>query len=84
VNKLHAYRLQDQGLDTVEANEAIGFPADRRDYGIGAHILRDLGISKSLSSPTTEKISRLQVYGLTVVEQVPLEIPATELQPALP
>jgi 3,4-dihydroxy 2-butanone 4-phosphate synthase/GTP cyclohydrolase II len=79
VNKLHAYRLQDQGLDTVEANEAIGFPADRRDYGIGAQILRDLGLSKvRILTNNPKKVSRLEVYGLTVVEQLPLEIPPTD------
>ncbi len=79
VNKLHAYRLQDQGLDTVEANEAIGFPADRRDYGIGAQILRDLGLSKiRILTNNPKKTSRLAVYGLEIVEQLPLEIPPTE------
>ena len=79
VNKLHAYRLQDEGLDTVEANEAIGFPADRRDYGVGAQILRDLGLSKvRILTNNPKKISRLTVYGLEVVEQMSLEVPATE------
>jgi len=79
INKLHAYRLQDQGLDTVEANQALGFPPDRRDYGIGAQILRDLGISKiRILTNNPKKVSRLEVYGLHVVEQLPLEVPVTE------
>jgi len=74
-NKLHAYRLQDEGLDTVEANEHLGFPADKRDYGIGAQILRDLGLKKvRILTNNPKKISRLQVYGLEVVEQRPLQI----------
>jgi 3,4-dihydroxy 2-butanone 4-phosphate synthase/GTP cyclohydrolase II len=77
MNKLHAYRLQDQGLDTVEANERLGFPADKRDYGIGAQILRDLGVRKiRILTNNPKKISRLAVYGLEVLEQVPLKIRA--------
>jgi 3,4-dihydroxy 2-butanone 4-phosphate synthase/GTP cyclohydrolase II len=76
-NKLHAYRLQDEGLDTVEANERLGFPADKRDYGIGAQILRDLGLRRvRILTNNPKKISRLQVYGLEVVEQRPLQVPA--------
>ncbi|MFH1745491.1 MAG: bifunctional 3,4-dihydroxy-2-butanone-4-phosphate synthase/GTP cyclohydrolase II [Planctomycetota bacterium] len=79
INKLHAYRLQDQGMDTVEANQAMGFPVDRRDYGVGAQILRDLGLSKvRILTNNPKKVSRLEVYGLEVVEQLPLEIPVTE------
>ncbi len=79
INKLHAYRLQDEGLDTVEANQALGFPADRRDYGVGAQILRDLGISHvRILTNNPKKTSRLHVYGLDVMGQLPLEIPATE------
>jgi len=78
-NKLHAYRLQDEGLDTVEANEALGLPVDRRDYGVGAQILRDLGLSKvRILTNDPKKVSRLEVYGLNVVEQLPLEIPPNE------
>jgi 3,4-dihydroxy 2-butanone 4-phosphate synthase / GTP cyclohydrolase II len=74
-NKLHAYRLQDQGLDTVEANEELGFPADKRDYGIGAQILRDLGVRKiRVLTNNPKKINRLGVYGLEVVQQVPVKI----------
>ena len=79
-NKLHAYRLQDEGLDTVEANEKLGFPADKRDYGIGAQILRDLGIrSIRVLTNNPKKINRLEIYGLEVVEQMPLRIPANEI-----
>lgn len=76
-NKLHAYRLQDQGLDTVEANEKLGFPADKRDYGVGAQMLRDLGIRQiRVLTNNPKKVSRLQVYGLEVVEQLPIQIPS--------
>jgi 3,4-dihydroxy 2-butanone 4-phosphate synthase/GTP cyclohydrolase II len=75
-NKLHAYRLQDEGLDTVEANEELGLPADKRDYGIGAQILRDLGLKRvRILTNNPKKTSRLEVYGLEVVEQRPLQIP---------
>jgi 3,4-dihydroxy 2-butanone 4-phosphate synthase/GTP cyclohydrolase II len=73
-NKLHAYKLQEQGLDTVEANIELGFQADKRDYGIGAQILRDLGLKKvRILTNNPKKISRLQVYGIEVVEQIPLQ-----------
>ncbi len=76
-NKLHAYRLQDEGLDTVEANERLGFPADKRDYGIGVQILRDLGLRRvRILTNNPKKISRLEVYGLEVVEQLPIQIKA--------
>lgn len=79
LNKLHAYKLQEQGLDTVEANERLGFPADKRDYGIGAQILRDLGLRKiRILTNNPKKISRLEVYGLEVVEQRPIEIESNE------
>ena len=79
INKLRAYRLQDQGLDTVEANQALGFPADRRDYGVGAQILRELGLTEiRILTNNPKKVSRLEVYGLRVVEQLPLEVPANE------
>lgn len=72
-NKLRAYKLQEQGLDTVEANIQLGFSADKRDYGVGAQICRDLGLRKiRILTNNPKKISRLEVYGITVVEQIPL------------
>ncbi len=79
LNKLKAYRLQDEGLDTVDANLALGLPPDRRDYGVGAQILRDLGLSRiRILTNNPKKVSRLAVYGLEVVEQIPLEIAPNE------
>jgi len=72
-NKLHAYKLQEQGLDTVDANLKLGFRADRRDYGIGAQIIRDLGLKQiKILTNNPKKVSRLEVYGIKIVEQVPL------------
>jgi len=79
LNKLRAYELQDCGHDTVEANELLGFPADLRDYGIGAQVLADLGLKKiRLMTNNPKKLIGLEGYGLTIVEQVPLTVPATE------
>jgi 3,4-dihydroxy 2-butanone 4-phosphate synthase/GTP cyclohydrolase II len=75
VNKLRAYNLQDQGMDTVEANEKLGFRPDLRDYGIGAQILLDLGLSKiRILTNNPKKIVGIDGYGLSVTEQVPLGV----------
>jgi len=77
-NKLRAYELQEQGLDTVEANERLGFKPDQRDYGIGVQILKDLGVrSMRLLSNNPRKLVGLEGYGLSVAEWLPLEIPAS-------
>ncbi|WP_242143675.1 MULTISPECIES: bifunctional 3,4-dihydroxy-2-butanone-4-phosphate synthase/GTP cyclohydrolase II [unclassified Bacillus cereus group] len=79
LNKLRAYKLQEEGLDTVEANEKLGFPADLRDYGIGAQILKDLGLQKlRLLTNNPRKIAGLQGYELEVVERVPLQMPTKQ------
>ena len=75
VNKLKAYKLQEQGRDTVEANLELGFKMDERDYGVGAQILRDLGVAKiKLISNNPKKRAALFGYGLEIVETVPIEI----------
>lgn len=75
LNKLKAYHLQESGLDTVEANEALGFPPDLRDYGIGAEILADLGVKKlRLMTNNPKKISGIDGFGLKVVERIPIVV----------
>ena len=72
-NKLNAYKLQEQGYDTVEANIELGFMPDKRDYGIGAQICRDLGLKNiRILTNNPKKVSRLEVYGIKIVEQIPL------------
>ena len=79
VNKLKAYTLQDMGLDTVEANERLGFPADLRDYGVGAQILNDLGVKQiKLITNNPRKIAGLKGYGLEIADRLPLLIEATD------
>jgi 3,4-dihydroxy 2-butanone 4-phosphate synthase/GTP cyclohydrolase II len=80
VNKLKAYVLQDQGYDTVDANIKLGFKPDMRDYGIGAQILADLGVKKmKLMTNNPKKMVGLEGYGLSIVEQVPIEIDPNEI-----
>jgi 3,4-dihydroxy 2-butanone 4-phosphate synthase/GTP cyclohydrolase II len=78
-NKIRAYELQDQGFDTVEANERLGFKPDQRDYGIGAQILSDLGVrTMRLLTNNPRKFVGLEGYGLSVIESLPIEIPVSE------
>ncbi len=80
VNKLLAYHLQEQGKDTVEANEALGFKADLRDYGTGAQILKDLGLKKiKLLTNNPKKVIGLKGYDLEIVERIPIEIPPNSI-----
>jgi 3,4-dihydroxy 2-butanone 4-phosphate synthase/GTP cyclohydrolase II len=78
INKLKAYSLQDQGQDTVEANESLGFPADKRDYGIGAQMLAELGVRKiRLITNNPRKMVALDGYGLEIIERVPIQVDTT-------
>jgi 3,4-dihydroxy 2-butanone 4-phosphate synthase/GTP cyclohydrolase II len=75
INKMKAYKLQQEGYDTVQANEKLGFKADERDYGVGAQILRDLGVSKlKLMTNNPKKRAGLIGYGLEIVENISIEI----------
>ena len=78
-NKLRAYALQDTGMDTVEANQKIGFPPDLRDYGVGAQILVDLGVRKAkLLTNNPRKIVGIDAYGLEIVERIPIVVPPND------
>jgi 3,4-dihydroxy 2-butanone 4-phosphate synthase/GTP cyclohydrolase II len=75
LNKMKAYHLQDEGLDTVEANQRLGFAPDLRDYGIGALILKDLGLSRiRFMTNNLTKVVGLQGFGLEITERIPLEV----------
>jgi 3,4-dihydroxy 2-butanone 4-phosphate synthase/GTP cyclohydrolase II len=79
LNKLRAYKLQEEGLDTVDANLRLGLPADLRDYGIGAQILVDLGLRRiRLLTNNPKKLVGLAAYGLEMIERVPIQIPPGE------
>ena len=79
LNKIKAYKLQEEGLDTVEANEHLGFAPDERDYGVGAQILRNLGVKKMrlLTNNPVKRVG-LEGYGLKVIENIPIEVEPNE------
>ena len=78
VNKLRAYELQDMGMDTLEANLALGFEGDMREYYIGAQILRSLGVkTMRLLTNNPDKVYQLKDFGLEIIDRVPIQIPAT-------
>ena len=77
VEKIRAYELQERGMDTVEANQALGYKADMRDYGVGIQILKDLGLQKvRLLTNNPKKVVGLEGYGLNIVEQIPIKAEA--------
>ncbi|HEX5790025.1 MAG TPA: GTP cyclohydrolase II, partial [Luteolibacter sp.] len=75
--KIHAYKLQEEGMDTIEANEKLGFASDLRDYGMGAQILADLGVRRiRLLTNNPKKVIGLEGYGLEIIEQLPIALPS--------